>query len=102
MPYILFGISFFVKCFMGKALSSIYLFYFSAELKVWAVQMATIFGNYLPLSKDLDPQENMHGEELLAMLCNLLIQVCTFKYVVKKVMNVNGLYASNFEPYFFL
>ncbi|KAI6686985.1 hypothetical protein NL676_032898, partial [Syzygium grande] len=39
-----------------------------------AVKMVEMFCQNLPLSKDLDPQESMHGEELLSMACNVLIQ----------------------------
>ncbi|XP_061359920.1 N-terminal acetyltransferase B complex auxiliary subunit NAA25 [Gastrolobium bilobum] len=45
------------------------------DLKVSCVQMFEMFCKNLPLSKDLDPQEGMHGEELLSMTCNLLIQL---------------------------
>lgn len=37
--------------------------------------MTEMYCKHLPLSKDLDPQENMHGEELLVMACNVLVQV---------------------------
>ncbi|KAF8018754.1 hypothetical protein BT93_H3607 [Corymbia citriodora subsp. variegata] len=40
-----------------------------------AVKMVEMFCKNLPLSKDLDPQESMHGEELLSMACNVLIQL---------------------------
>lgn len=40
-----------------------------------AVQMTQMFCRNLPLSKDLDAQESMHGEELLPMACNILVQV---------------------------
>ncbi|PON77984.1 N-acetyltransferase B complex, non-catalytic subunit [Parasponia andersonii] len=46
-----------------------------AELEGSAVQMAEMYCRNLPLSKDLDPQEGMHGEELLSMVCNVLIQL---------------------------
>ncbi|KAJ8751296.1 hypothetical protein K2173_016478 [Erythroxylum novogranatense] len=45
------------------------------ELEQSAVKMTEIYCRNLPLSKDLDPQENMHGEELLCMVCNLLVQL---------------------------
>lgn len=54
--------------------------YFSTELKGSAVQMAEMYCKYLPLSRDLDPQESMHGEELLSMVCNVLIQVSFYIY----------------------
>jgi hypothetical protein len=37
--------------------------------------MVEMYCKNLPLSKDLDPQESMHGEELLSMVCNVLVQV---------------------------
>ncbi|KAK6927150.1 N-acetyltransferase B complex, non-catalytic subunit [Dillenia turbinata] len=45
------------------------------ELEALAVQMVDLYCKSLPLSKDLDPQENMHGEELLSMACNVLVQL---------------------------
>ncbi|XP_062086683.1 N-terminal acetyltransferase B complex auxiliary subunit NAA25 isoform X2 [Humulus lupulus] len=45
------------------------------ELEGHAVQMAKMYYQNLPLSKDLDSQESMHGEELLSMVCNVLIQL---------------------------
>ncbi|KAG2672979.1 hypothetical protein I3760_13G067800 [Carya illinoinensis] len=46
-----------------------------SELEGSAVQMVELYCRNLPLSKDLDPQENMHGEELLSMACNVLVQL---------------------------
>ena len=48
----------------------------SSELEGSAVQMVEMYCKNLPLSKDLDSQESMHGEELLSLACNVLIQVC--------------------------
>ncbi|XP_042014596.1 N-terminal acetyltransferase B complex auxiliary subunit NAA25-like isoform X1 [Salvia splendens] len=45
------------------------------ELENMAVQMTQMFYNNLPLSKDLDTQESMYGEELLPMACNILVQL---------------------------
>ncbi|KAJ6763727.1 N-TERMINAL ACETYLTRANSFERASE-RELATED [Salix purpurea] len=45
------------------------------ELESCAVQMVKMYCKSLPLSKDLDPQESMHGEELLSMVCNVLVQL---------------------------
>ncbi|RDY04396.1 N-terminal acetyltransferase B complex auxiliary subunit NAA25, partial [Mucuna pruriens] len=45
------------------------------DLEVSCVQMFEIYCKNLPLSKDLDPQEGMHGEELLSMICNILVQL---------------------------
>ncbi|XP_039050474.1 N-terminal acetyltransferase B complex auxiliary subunit NAA25-like [Hibiscus syriacus] len=46
-----------------------------AELEGSAVQMAELYCKNIPLSKDLDPQESMHGEELLSIACNVLVQL---------------------------
>ncbi|XP_031743056.1 N-terminal acetyltransferase B complex auxiliary subunit NAA25 isoform X2 [Cucumis sativus] len=46
-----------------------------SELERCVVQMAQIYCENLPLSKDLDPQESMHGEELLSLICNLLVEL---------------------------
>ncbi|KAJ6693397.1 hypothetical protein OIU85_004192 [Salix viminalis] len=45
------------------------------KLESCAVQMVKMYCKSLPLSKDLDPQESMHGEELLSMVCNVLVQL---------------------------
>ncbi|XVF05817.1 hypothetical protein REPUB_Repub05bG0205700 [Reevesia pubescens] len=45
------------------------------ELEGSAVQMAELYCKNLPLSKDLDLQESMHGEELLSIVCNVLVQL---------------------------
>ncbi|XP_027090776.1 N-terminal acetyltransferase B complex auxiliary subunit NAA25 isoform X1 [Coffea arabica] len=45
------------------------------ELEGLAVRMADMYCKNLPVSKDLDLQENMHGEELLSMACNVLVQL---------------------------
>lgn len=49
---------------------------YSSELEGSVVQMVEMYCKNLPLSKDLDSQESMHGEELLSLACNVLIQVC--------------------------
>ncbi|KAL4189567.1 hypothetical protein AMTRI_Chr08g207790 [Amborella trichopoda] len=46
-----------------------------SELEGNAIKMTKIYCRNLPLSKDLDPQENMHGEELLSLACNVLVQL---------------------------
>ncbi|KAE8039358.1 hypothetical protein FH972_011778 [Carpinus fangiana] len=46
-----------------------------SELEGSACQMVETYCKNLPLSKDLDPQESMHGEELLSMVCNVLVQL---------------------------
>ncbi|KAJ7959894.1 Phagocyte signaling-impaired protein [Quillaja saponaria] len=45
------------------------------ELEASSVQMVELYCKNLPLSKDLDAQESMHGEELLSMACNVLVQL---------------------------
>ncbi|XP_021720964.1 N-terminal acetyltransferase B complex auxiliary subunit NAA25-like isoform X1 [Chenopodium quinoa] len=46
-----------------------------AELESLAVKMINMYRENLPLSKDLDPQESMHGEDLLHMASNILVQL---------------------------
>ncbi|KAI3806273.1 hypothetical protein L1987_22172 [Smallanthus sonchifolius] len=45
------------------------------DLVGYAVQMTEMYCQNLPLSKDLDVQESMYGEELLSMTCNVLVQL---------------------------
>nr|XP_043635828.1 N-terminal acetyltransferase B complex auxiliary subunit NAA25 isoform X2 [Erigeron canadensis] len=45
------------------------------DLVGFAVQMTEMYCHNLPLSKDLDVQESMHGEEFLSMTCNVLVQL---------------------------
>ncbi|KAK4492110.1 hypothetical protein RD792_002907 [Penstemon davidsonii] len=45
------------------------------DLENLAVRMTEMFCKNLPLSKELDAQESMYGEELLSMACNILVQV---------------------------
>ncbi|XP_076930880.1 N-terminal acetyltransferase B complex auxiliary subunit NAA25-like [Bidens hawaiensis] len=45
------------------------------DLVGFAVKMTEMYCQNLPLSKDLDVQETMYGEELLSMTCNVLIQL---------------------------
>ncbi|GAB4860256.1 hypothetical protein Ancab_011737 [Ancistrocladus abbreviatus] len=45
------------------------------ELEELAVKMINMYFRSLPLSRDLDPQETMHGEELLSMAASVLIQL---------------------------
>lgn len=60
------------------------------ELENMAVEMTQMFCKNLPLSKDLDAQENMHGEELLSMACNVLVQLFwrtrDLGYLVESIM----------------
>ncbi|KAL1348752.1 hypothetical protein HN51_024889 [Arachis hypogaea] len=52
------------------------MFKYSAnELEGSCVQMSDMYCKNLPLSKGLDPQESMHGEELLSITCNVLVQL---------------------------
>ncbi|MQL93452.1 hypothetical protein Taro_026095 [Colocasia esculenta] len=45
------------------------------ELRDTSLKMVDMYWKNLSFSKDLDPQENMHGEELLSMACNVLVQL---------------------------
>ncbi|KAL0434868.1 UNVERIFIED_CONTAM: N-terminal acetyltransferase B complex auxiliary subunit NAA25 [Sesamum radiatum] len=45
------------------------------DLEDIAVRMTEMFCKNLPLSKELDVQESMHGEELLSLACNVLVQL---------------------------
>ncbi|KAK7289895.1 hypothetical protein RIF29_03918 [Crotalaria pallida] len=45
------------------------------DLELSCAQMSEMYCKNLPLSKDLDPQEGVHGEELLSMTCNVLVQL---------------------------
>ncbi|CAI0399724.1 unnamed protein product [Linum tenue] len=60
------------------------------ELENLAAEMVEMFCKNLPLSKDLDPQENMHGEELLCLASSLLVQLFwrtgNFGYFVEAIM----------------
>ncbi|KAI3732778.1 hypothetical protein L1987_63986 [Smallanthus sonchifolius] len=50
------------------------------DLVGFAVQMTEMYCQNLPLSKDLDAQESMYGEELLSMTCNVLVQIFFLAY----------------------
>ncbi|KAJ3676463.1 hypothetical protein LUZ60_003875 [Juncus effusus] len=45
------------------------------ELEIGASKKVELFCKNLSLSKDLDPQENLHGEELLVMASNTLVML---------------------------
>ncbi|KAI3678545.1 hypothetical protein L6452_37841 [Arctium lappa] len=45
------------------------------DLVGFAVQMTEMYCQNLPLSKDLDVQESIYGEEFLSMTCNVLVQL---------------------------
>ncbi|KAF7119591.1 hypothetical protein RHSIM_Rhsim13G0064100 [Rhododendron simsii] len=61
-----------------------------SELGDIAVQMVEMYCKNLPLSKDLDVQESMHGEDLLSMVANILVQLFwrtkDLGYLVESVM----------------
>ncbi|KAL7173086.1 hypothetical protein ACSBR2_032536 [Camellia fascicularis] len=61
-----------------------------SDLECLAVQMVEMYCKNLPLSKDLDVQESMHGEELLSMVSNILVQLFWrtkhLGYLVESVM----------------
>ncbi|KAI7982572.1 N-terminal acetyltransferase B complex auxiliary subunit NAA25 [Camellia lanceoleosa] len=61
-----------------------------SDLEPLAVQMVEMYCKNLPLSKDLDVQESMHGEELLSMVSNILVQLFWLLnhlgYLVESVM----------------
>ncbi|XP_045820585.1 N-terminal acetyltransferase B complex auxiliary subunit NAA25 [Trifolium pratense] len=60
------------------------------DVEASCVQMFEMYCKNLPLSKDLDPQESMHGEELLSVTCNILVQLFwrtkNVGYLVEAVM----------------
>lgn len=60
------------------------------DVEVSCVQMFEMYCKNIPLSKDLDPQESMHGEELLSITCNILVQLFwrtkNVGYLVEAVM----------------
>ncbi|XP_073144284.1 N-terminal acetyltransferase B complex auxiliary subunit NAA25 isoform X1 [Henckelia pumila] len=45
------------------------------EVEDLAVRMTQMFCQNLPLSKELDAQDSMYGEELLSMACDVLVQL---------------------------
>ncbi|KAL9267974.1 N-terminal acetyltransferase B complex auxiliary subunit NAA25-like protein [Drosera capensis] len=45
------------------------------ELEGVAMELVDMYCKSLPLSRDLDVQESMHGEELLTMASNILVQL---------------------------
>jgi N-terminal acetyltransferase B complex non-catalytic subunit len=52
------------------------IFFFQClEIEASAVKLAKLYCQNLSLSKDLDPQESMFGEELLSLISNMLVQV---------------------------
>lgn len=72
-------------CWLLNAWPLLWLLYFHlcflyvlpsySELEGTARKMLEMFCKDLKLSRDLDPQENMHGEDLLSMASNILVLV---------------------------
>ncbi|XP_057487729.1 N-terminal acetyltransferase B complex auxiliary subunit NAA25-like isoform X1 [Actinidia eriantha] len=62
----------------------------ASDLEGLAVQMTEMYCKNLPLSKDLDLQESMHGEDLLSMASSILVQLFWrtkhLGYLVESVM----------------
>ncbi|CAH8358709.1 unnamed protein product [Eruca vesicaria subsp. sativa] len=60
------------------------------EIEASAVKLAKLYCENLPLSKDLDPQESMFGEELLSLISNMLVQLFwrtrDFGYLAEAIM----------------
>ncbi|CAN8253181.1 unnamed protein product [Cochlearia groenlandica] len=60
------------------------------EIEASAVKLAKLYCQNLPLSKDLDLQESMFGEELLSLISNMLVQLYwrtqDFGYLVEAIM----------------
>lgn len=60
------------------------------EIEASTVKLAKLYCQNLPLSKDLDPQESMLGEELLSLISNMLVQLFwrtrDFCYLAEAIM----------------
>ncbi|KAL1217593.1 N-terminal acetyltransferase B complex auxiliary subunit NAA25 [Cardamine amara subsp. amara] len=60
------------------------------EIEASAVKLAKLYCQNLPLSKDLDPQESMFGEELPSLISNMLVQLFwrtrDFGYLAEAIM----------------
>ncbi|XP_019088442.1 PREDICTED: phagocyte signaling-impaired protein isoform X2 [Camelina sativa] len=60
------------------------------EIEASAVKLAKLYCQNLSLSKDLDPQESMFGEELLSLISNMLVQLYwrtrNFCYLAEAIM----------------
>ncbi|EOA12899.1 hypothetical protein CARUB_v10025873mg [Capsella rubella] len=60
------------------------------EIEASAVKLAKLYCQNLSLSKDLDPQESMFGEELLSLISNMLVQLYwrtrDFGYLAEAIM----------------
>ncbi|ESQ42535.1 hypothetical protein EUTSA_v10012545mg [Eutrema salsugineum] len=61
-----------------------------SEVEASALKLAKLYCQNLPLSKDLDPQESMFGEELLSLISNMLVQLFwrtrDFGYLAEAIM----------------
>ncbi|KAL6865074.1 hypothetical protein ACP4OV_016225 [Aristida adscensionis] len=61
-----------------------------AELQGVTKRLVETFYKNLPLSNELDPQENMYGEELLSMASNILVQLYwrtrNFGYLLEAIL----------------
>ncbi|CAK8566015.1 unnamed protein product [Lathyrus sativus] len=62
----------------------------ASDVEVSCAHMFEMYCKNLPLSKGFDPQESMHGEELLLITCNILVQLFwrtkNVGYLVEAVM----------------
>ncbi|KAL3649170.1 N-alpha-acetyltransferase 25, NatB auxiliary subunit [Castilleja foliolosa] len=65
------------------------------EIEDMAVQMTEMFCKNLPLSKELDAQESIYGEELLTMASTLLVQILLLKGPKKDSLDYYSLLIGN-------
>lgn len=64
-----------ITTFKVQELLGTFLSKSTTDLQRIAKGMVETFCKNLPLSRDLDPQESMHGEELLSMASSILVQL---------------------------
>uniref|UniRef100_A0ACD5TMA4 Uncharacterized protein n=1 Tax=Avena sativa TaxID=4498 RepID=A0ACD5TMA4_AVESA len=64
-----------ITTFKVQELLGTFLYKSTTDLQRIAKGMVETFCKNLPLSRDLDPQESMHGEELLSMASSILMQL---------------------------
>ncbi|XP_006654275.2 N-terminal acetyltransferase B complex auxiliary subunit NAA25 [Oryza brachyantha] len=69
------GLGLTITSFKVQELLGIFFSKSTTELQSIAKGMVETFYKSLPLSRDLDPQESMHGEELLCMASSILVQL---------------------------
>ncbi|KAF0910438.1 hypothetical protein E2562_002903 [Oryza meyeriana var. granulata] len=69
------GLGLAITIFKVQELLGIFFSKSTTELQRIAKVMVETFYKNLPLSRDLDPQESMHGEELLCMASSILVQL---------------------------